>query len=52
MIGIIVILVLVLIVIGCVAYGIMRVKNAVEDFSRDAFGTPDIREGFKQVEEE
>ncbi len=52
MIGIIVILVLVLIVIGCVAYGIMRVKNAVEDFSRDAFCTPDIREGFKQVEEE
>ena len=52
MIGIIVILVLVLIVIGCVAYVIMRVKNAVEDFSRDAFCTPDIREGFKQVEEE
>ncbi len=46
MIGIIVILVLALIVIGCVAYGIMRAKKAVEDFSMNAFGTRDIREGL------
>ncbi len=52
MIGIIVILVLTLAVIGCVAYGILRAKRAVENFSQEVFGTSDIREGFKQVEEE
>lgn len=52
MIGIIVILVLALIVIGCIAYGVWKVKHAVENFSRQAFGTSDIREGLKQVEEE
>ena len=52
MIGSIIILVLVLLVIGSIAYGIWRVKHAVEKFSRQAFGTPDIREGFKQVEQE
>ena len=42
MTGIIVILVLVLVVIGCVAYGILRAKRAVENFSREVFGTSDI----------
>lgn len=51
-VGTIIILVLMLIVIGCVAYGVLRVKNAVMDFSRKAFGTDDIMEGFQQVEEE
>ncbi len=51
-IGTIIILVLCLVVIGCVAYGIYRIKSAVTDFSRKAFGTDDIMEGFKQVEED
>lgn len=52
MIGIIVILVLILMVIGAIGYGVWRAKNAVESFSREAFGTSDIREGFRQVEQE
>ncbi len=51
-IGTVVILVLVLIIIGSIAYGVCRVKNAVSSFSRQAFGTDSIREGLKQVEEE
>ncbi len=51
-IGIIVILVLMLMVIGGIGYGVWRAKNAVESFSRGAFGTPDIREGLRQVEQE
>lgn len=51
-IGTIIILVLSLVVIGCIAYGVMRVKKAVSRFSRDAFGTEDIVEGIRQVEEE
>ncbi len=51
-IGTIIILVLMLIIIGCVAYGVFRIKNAVTDFSRQAFGTDNIMEGFQQVEEE
>lgn len=52
MIGIIVILVLILMVIGSIGYGVWRAKNAVESFSREAFGTSDIREGLRQVEQE
>lgn len=52
MIGTIVILVLVLMVIGSIGYGVWRAKNAVESFSREAFGTSDLREGLKQVEQE
>lgn len=52
MIGIIIILVLTLVIIGSVAYGIWRVKHAVENFSSQAFGTSDIKEGLKQVEQE
>ena len=52
MAGIIIILVLMLVVIGCVAYGVWRIKHAVRKFSRDAFGTSDIMEGLRQVEQE
>lgn len=52
MAGIIVILVLALVVIGSAAYLIFKVKRSVENFSRAAFGTSDLREGFRQVEEE
>ena len=52
MAGIIIILVLMLVVIGCVAYGVWRIKHAVRKFSQDAFGTSDIREGFRQEEQE
>lgn len=50
--GIIVILVLLLLIIGSIWYGVMRAKNAVESFSREAFGTADIRKGLRQVEQE
>ena len=48
MIGIIVILVLLLIVIGSIGIAIWRVKNA----AKKAFGTSDIREGIRQIEQE
>lgn len=51
-IGTIIILVLILSIIGCVAYGVLHVKKAVRKFSRQAFGTDDIMAGLKQVEEE
>ncbi|MGN0366912.1 MAG: hypothetical protein ACI4E5_13395 [Suilimivivens sp.] len=52
MAGMIVILVLLLLIIGSIWYGVMRAKNAVESFAREAFGTSDIREGIRQVEQE
>ena len=52
MAGMIVILVLLLLLIGSIWYGVMRAKNAVESFAREAFGTSDIREGIRQVEQE
>ena len=52
MAGTIIILVLILAIIGCIFYGVFRVKKAVRQFSRQAFGTDDIMEGFKQVEAE
>lgn len=51
-VGIIFILVLILIIIACVAVAYFRIKSKVQDFSREVFGTSDIREGFKQVEQE
>lgn len=48
MIGIIVILVLLLVVIGSVGIAIWRVKSAAQK----AFGTSDLREGIKQIEQE
>lgn len=52
MAGLIIVLVLVLAVFGCIAYAVYRIKNAVRSFSRTAFGTDSLREGFAQVEEE
>lgn len=52
MIGAIVILVFLLLVIGSIFYLVNKAKRAVESFSQDAFGTSDIREGFRQVEQE
>lgn len=49
-IGVIVILVLALMVIGSIAYGIYRLKHAVQSFSREAFGTESLRKGLEQVE--
>lgn len=51
-IGTIIILVLSLAVIGCVSVGIFRVKRAVKKISRQAFGTDNIMEGLRNVEEE
>lgn len=50
--GVIIILILVLAVFGCVCLFIRKAKRAVESFSRDAFGTSDIMQGLKQVEQE
>ncbi len=52
LVGIIVVLILILIVIGCIAYGVYRVKRAVSSFSREAFGTDSLKEGFAKVEQE
>lgn len=51
-IGTIIILVLILVIFGCIAYAVYRIKNAVRSFSRAAFGTDSLKEGFEQVEEE
>lgn len=51
-IGGIVILVLTLTVFGCVYAAVRKAKKAVESFSVEAFGTSNIMEGFKQVEQE
>ena len=51
-IGTIIILVLILVIFGCIAYAVYRVKNAVRSFSRAAFGTDSLKEGFAQVEQE
>lgn len=48
MIGAIVILVLLLLVIGSVGVAIWRVKSA----AKKAFGTSDLREGIRQIEQE
>lgn len=52
LIEIIVVLVLMLAVFGCIAYGVYRIKRAVRHFSREAFGTDSVKEGFARVEEE
>lgn len=48
----IIVLVLLLIVIGCIAYGVFRVKKAAKTFAREVFGTDSLKEGFAKVEEE
>lgn len=52
MTGMIVILVLTLAVMGGITYGIFRLKRAARNFSRQAFGTDSLKEGFAKVEEE
>ncbi len=52
MIGMIVILVMILAVFGCIYAAVRKAKRAVESFSREAFGTSDIMEGFRQAEQE
>lgn len=51
-VGIIIILVLILIIIVCVAVFTFCIRKKVQSFSRKVFGTEEIREGFKQVEQE
>ena len=52
MIGSIVVLVLVLVIFACVAITYFRIKRKVQHFSREVFGTDDIVEGVKQIEQE
>jgi len=52
MIGVIVILIMTLTVFGCIFVAVRKAKRAVESFSREAFGTSDIMEGFRQAEQE
>lgn len=49
---ILIILILTLIVIGCIYYGIYQLKKKVRQFSRQAFGTDSLKEGFEQIEKE
>lgn len=51
-IGAIIILVLALMVIGGIAYGVYRLKHAVQSFSKAAFGTESLKKGLEQVEQE
>ena len=51
-VGMIIILVLVLVIFGWIYFFVRKAKRAVESFSREAFGTSDIMQGFKQVEQE
>lgn len=51
-IGTIIILVLILAVFGWIYFAVRKAKRAVESFSREAFGTSDIMQGLKQVEQE
>ena len=51
-VGVIIILVLILTVFACIFHFIRKAKRAVESFSRDAFGTSDIVQGLRQVEQE
>ena len=48
----IVVLILVLKVVGSVSRTYHSVRQDVQSFSRQAFGTPDIMEGLKKVEQE
>lgn len=50
MTGLIIVLVLSLGVIGSGYYGYYKIKNKVRAFSQQAFGTPDIMQGFKNAE--
>lgn len=50
--GVIIILILVLVVFACIYLFIRKAKRVVESFSRSAFGTSNIMQGFKQIEQE
>lgn len=49
---IIIILILILVIIGLIYYGISQAKKKIQSFSRQVFGTSDIRKGIEQVENE
>ncbi len=50
LIGIIVVLVLLLALVGIVYYAYRTIRNKIRAFSRTAFGTDSLREGFQKVE--
>lgn len=52
LIAIIIILVLLLVLVGIIYFAYCRIRDKVRSFSRMAFGTSDIVEGFRQVEME
>lgn len=49
---IIIILVLILVIIGIIYSAVKKVQRKVRQFSREVFGTSDIRQGIKKVENE
>ncbi len=49
---IIIILVLILVIFGIIYSTVKKIKRKVRQFSRDLFGTSDIRQGIKKVENE
>lgn len=49
---VIAVFILILVALVSIFLFVWKAKNAVESFSRSAFGTSDIRQGFKQVEQE
>ena len=51
-IGSIIVLVLILIIFACVAITYFRIKRKVQSFSREVFGTNDIMDGVRQMEQE
>lgn len=50
LIGTIIVLVLLLVLAGIGYYAYRTIRNKVREFSRTAFGTDSLREGFKKVE--
>lgn len=52
LIGIIIVLVLLLVLVGFVFYGYIKIRNKVRRFSKQVFGTPDIMDGINSMEME
>lgn len=52
LIGAIIILVLLLVLVGIIFFAYCKIRDKVRSFSRMAFGTSDIMEGFRKVEME
>ncbi|MDE6129757.1 MAG: zinc ribbon domain-containing protein, partial [Lachnospiraceae bacterium] len=50
--GVIVVLVLLLVLAGIVYYAYWNIRNKIRSFSRIAFGTDSIKEGFNKIEAE